>query len=52
VIKLNIDVSFYVDGSNAAVEVLRDDRGEAIAGIACTLYQVLNATSSEFLALL
>jgi hypothetical protein len=50
--KLNIDVSFYVDGFNVVVAVLSDHRGGANSGIACTLDHMLNATSTEILALL
>ena len=32
--KLNIDASFHVDGSGAAGAVLRNHKGEALAGIA------------------
>lgn len=51
-LKLNTDASFFMDGTGAAGVVLRNDRGEAIAGYACPLDHVLNASTAEALALL
>jgi hypothetical protein len=35
-LKLNVDASYFADGSGVAA-VLRNDKGEAIAGMACPL---------------
>jgi ribonuclease HI len=50
--KLNVDASFHPNGTGAAGAVLRDDRGDAIAGVACPLSHVHDATAAEALALL
>ncbi|KAM0896557.1 hypothetical protein ACQ4PT_023111 [Festuca glaucescens] len=50
--KMNVDASFFGDGSGAARVVLRNCRGEAVAGRACPLENVLNAAAAEALALL
>jgi ribonuclease HI len=47
---MNIDASFHVDGSGSAGSILRNERGEAIAGFRCPLSNVLNATTAEALA--
>jgi ribonuclease HI len=41
-----------MDGSGSMGAVLRHHKGEAIAGIACTLQNVLSAATAEALALL
>jgi ribonuclease HI len=50
--KLNTDACFHVDGSGAVGIVLRDDHGVAIAGYTCPLDHVLDAATTEALALL
>lgn len=50
--KLNTDAAYFEDGTGAAGVVLRNDHGDAIAGYACPLEYVLNATTSEAIALL
>jgi hypothetical protein len=42
----------HMDGSGDVGDVLRDHGGEAIAGMACTLENVLSAASTKALALL
>ena len=49
---LNIDASFHSDGLGAAGAVLRNHRGEALAGMACPLDNLLNASSAEASAML
>jgi hypothetical protein len=51
-LKLNVDASYFADGLGAAVTVLRNDKGEAIAGMACPLVNMLSATFAEATALL
>jgi ribonuclease HI len=51
-LKLNVDASYFPDGSGAAAAVLRNDKGEAIAGIACPLGNMQSATSAEAMAIL
>jgi ribonuclease HI len=50
--KMNVDTSFFSDGSGVAGVVLRNYRGEVVAGQACLLENVLNATAAEALAFL
>jgi ribonuclease HI len=50
--KLNIDASYYQYGSGAAGMVLRNDKGEAIAGKACLLNNMMCAENAEATALL
>ncbi|XP_071674396.1 uncharacterized protein [Lolium perenne] len=50
--KLNIDASFRENGRGSSGAVLRNDRGEAIAGYAGPLNHVFNAATAEALALL
>jgi ribonuclease HI len=50
--KLNIDAAYYHDGSGAAGMVLRNDKGEAIAGKACLLNNMMSAENAEATALL
>jgi ribonuclease HI len=49
--KLNVDANFHTNGRGASGVVLRNDRGEAIAGLACPLSHVYDATTAEALAL-
>jgi ribonuclease HI len=49
--KLNVDANFHTNGRGASGVVLRNDRGEAIAGLACPLSHVYGATTTEALAL-
>ena len=51
-LKLNIDASFYADGSGSVGAVLRNDRGEVEAGMASLIDHVLDAAAAEALALL
>lgn len=46
-LKLNVDASFHSNGTGAAGMILRNDHGEANAGYACPLDQLLNATMAE-----
>jgi ribonuclease HI len=50
--KLNVDASYYPNGSGAAGIVLRYDKGEAIAGKACWLNNMMSAVNAEPTALL
>uniref|UniRef100_A0A8R7TCJ5 RNase H type-1 domain-containing protein n=1 Tax=Triticum urartu TaxID=4572 RepID=A0A8R7TCJ5_TRIUA len=50
--KLNIDAAFHDDGTGAVGVVLRNNSGEAIAGAAQPIYHVLDAGSTESLAML
>jgi hypothetical protein len=45
--KLNVDAAFHSNCRGAAGAVLRDDRGDAIAGLACPLSHVHDATAAE-----
>uniref|UniRef100_A0ACD5XBD9 Uncharacterized protein n=1 Tax=Avena sativa TaxID=4498 RepID=A0ACD5XBD9_AVESA len=49
---MNIDASFHVDGSGAAGVVLRNSCGEALAGMACPMKNIIDSTSVEAMALL
>jgi hypothetical protein len=49
--ELNVDAAFHSNGRGAAGVVLRDDRGDAIAGLAYPLSHVHDATAAEALAL-
>ena len=50
-LKLNIDASFYADGSGSVGAVLRNDRGEVVAGMANLIDNVLDAAAAESMAL-
>jgi ribonuclease HI len=50
--KLNIDASFHSDGTGAAGVALRNHKGEAIAGMGCTLDNYLSVATAEATALL
>ena len=50
--KLNIDASYHVDGSGAVGVVLRNYKGEAIAGMAHPMDHIFSAATAEALALL
>ena len=50
--KLNIDASSYVDGSGSVGAVLRNHRGEVMAGMASLIDNVLDASAAEAMALL
>jgi DNA-binding IclR family transcriptional regulator len=49
---MNIDASCHADGSRAVGAVLRNHQGEVVAGMACPIGHVLDATVAETLALL
>ena len=49
--KLNIDAAFLVNGSGAMGAVLRNHKGEAVAGSGLPLSNLLDATTAEALAL-
>ena len=49
--KLNIDASFYPNGTGAAGAVLRNSKGEAIAGGGWPLCNITDATTAEARAL-
>jgi hypothetical protein len=42
--KLNIDASFFTDGSRVAGAMLRNSNGEAVVGGFCPLDHILDAT--------
>lgn len=46
-----MDASFFEDGSGAAAAVLRNCRGEAIAGVSELIDNTLSAQSAEAIAL-
>jgi ribonuclease HI len=48
---MNVDAGFHSNGRGAAGVVLRDDRGDALVGLACPLSHVHDATTAEALAL-
>jgi ribonuclease HI len=50
--KLSIDASFHSNGRGSVGVVLRNDRGEALAGYAGPLNHLLDAAMAEALALL
>lgn len=50
--KLNIDASYHEDGFGAAGVVLRDHRGEAVAGLLSPLDNLLSAATTEARGLL
>ena len=50
--KLNIDVSYYDNGTGSVGAVLRNRRGEVKAGMACVVDHVLNGATAKALALL
>jgi hypothetical protein len=45
--KLNIDASFYMDGSGAMGAIQRVHKCEAITSMVCTLENVLSAASQQ-----
>ena len=49
--KLNVDAAFSENGTDGAGAVLRNDRGEAIAGACWPLYNMFNAAMAEATAL-
>ena len=49
--KLNVDASFFEDGSGAAADVLRNCHGEAIVGVSELIDNTLSAQSAEAIAL-
>lgn len=49
--KVNTDAAYFEDGSGAIVAIIRDSRGQAVAGTAECFYQVQDAASAEALAL-
>lgn len=48
--KLNVDASYFPDGSGAVAAILRDHRGRALAGSSCALQNLLNAATAEAMA--
>jgi ribonuclease HI len=50
--KLNVDASYHLDGSGSAGIVLRNDKGEAIAGKICLLNDLMSSAQAEAMALL
>ncbi|XP_047079825.1 LOW QUALITY PROTEIN: histidine-rich protein PFHRP-II-like [Lolium rigidum] len=46
-LKLNIDASYFADGSGAAGGVLRNEKGEVMAGYYCTLKQQSRSRSLD-----
>ena len=50
-LKLNIDGSFYANGTGSVGAILRNDRGEVLAGMASLIDNVLDAAAAEALAL-
>ena len=51
-LKLNIDASFHTTGSGSVGAILRNDRGEVMAGMASLIDNVMDAAAAEALALL
>ena len=49
--KLNIDASFFDDGTDAVAAVLRNYRGEVVAGASELIDHIINAPTAEALAL-
>ena len=49
--KLNIDTCFFPNGTGAVDAVIRNDKGEAVAGIGDPMINLLDAATSEALAL-
>uniref|UniRef100_A0A8I6X629 RNase H type-1 domain-containing protein n=1 Tax=Hordeum vulgare subsp. vulgare TaxID=112509 RepID=A0A8I6X629_HORVV len=49
--KLNIDAAFFEDGTGAMGAVIRNDRGEAVAGMAHKFFNVLSPAAAEARAL-
>ena len=49
--KLNIDACFFLNGTGARGAVIRNDRGEAIAGSSNSLINIADASSAEAIAL-
>jgi hypothetical protein len=50
--KLNTDAYFHDNGTSAVGDVLRNNMGEAVAGVATFLSSILNTASAEAIALL
>jgi hypothetical protein len=51
-LKLNTDASYYTDGSGAAGGVLRNEKGEVMAGYYCILENMLSPATAEATAIL
>ncbi|XBJ24642.1 hypothetical protein VPH35_002487 [Triticum aestivum] len=49
--KLNVDASFSENGTGGAGAVLRNDRGEALAGACWPLHNIFDAATAEATAL-
>lgn len=49
--KLNVDATFFEDRTGAAAAILRNNRGEALAGASWLLHHLLDATTSEAVAI-
>jgi hypothetical protein len=49
---LKVDASYHPDGSGAAGNVLRDDKGKAIASKACLVDNMMGVATAEATALL
>jgi hypothetical protein len=45
--KLNVDACFFTNGIGVHGAVLRNDKGEAVAGSSCTLQYLADATTTE-----
>jgi hypothetical protein len=45
--KLNVDACFFTNGIGVHGAVLRNDKGEAVAGSSCTLQYLADATTIE-----
>lgn len=48
---MNVDAAYFEDGSGAATAILRNSKGEAVAGHSWILKNLLNSTTSEAVAL-
>ena len=48
---MNIDAAFFPNGDGAAGVILRNDRGESVAGGCWALSNLLDATTAEAMAL-
>jgi hypothetical protein len=46
-VKLNTNASYFADGSGAAGGVLRNDKGEVMAGYYCTLDNMFSPATAE-----
>jgi ribonuclease HI len=49
--KLNVDACFFPSGQGAAVAIIRNHMGEAVVGGACPLSNIIDASTTEAMAL-